>query len=345
MSTRQKSVCTKILMLLVLLVFVGCSMETLPTGPDKINSTDITEPVKLQIEKPKYNGPVHNNMAEFAVNLVVKYWTKEPYKTFIKTYKRSGSNETVFENMKKLAKVYSTDPDTVIRGYPDVTRADGHDFGCSNFFIVSAPGHCYPADGHKFDDCVWWWVGGDKFEARDGHYADENLGYYYGYLLCYYLALAKSKFKRGDKEKAAQYFEAAAKAFGRASHYMADVSVPYHTTYHIWHQLGWSWKKFFVNEHGEYESRCDDLIDSDQWWGAYWYGSRNTSEYYAKALVRWQASRAYQAGEDNDWIADHFSDSEIKNRMKEGAYCVNGILLMAFTEADLSVFQYIKDSS
>ena len=338
MTTRQRSVCTKILMLLVLLVFVGCSMETLPTEPDKINSTDITQPITLQIEKPKYNGAVHNNMAEFAVNLVVNYWTKEPYRTFIKTYKRSGSNETVLEAMKRLAKEYSTDPDHVIWDYPDATRADGHDFGCSNFFVVSAPGHCFPADGYPFDACVPFWVGGDKFEARGGHYADENLGHYYGYWLCYYLALAKYKFNRGDKEKAARYFEKAAIAFGRASHYMADVSVPYHTTYHIWHQLSWSWTRFIVNEHGEYESRCDDLIDSNQWWGAYWYGSNNTSEYYAKALVRWEAARAFQAGEDNDWYADHFSDSEIKDRMKDGAYCVNGILLMAFTEADLSVF-------
>ena len=338
MTTCQRSVCTKILMLLVLLVFVGCSMETLPTEPDKINSTDITQPVTLQVGKPKYNWDVHKNMAEFAVYLVVNYWTKEPYKTFIKTYKRSGSNETVFETMKRLAKEYSTDPDTVIQGYPDVTRADGHDFGCKNVGQVSAPGHCYPADGYTFDACVWSWVWGDKFEARDGHYADENLGYYYGYLLCYYLALAKYKYDKGDKYDAGRWFAAAARAFGQASHYMADVSVPYHTTYHIWHQLSWSWTRFIVNEHGEYEARCDDLIDSDQWWGAYWYGPSYTSEDYAEALVRWQASRAYQAGEDNDWIADHFSDSEIKNRMKEGAYCVNGILLMAFTEADLSVF-------
>ena len=320
------------------MLFVGCSKNT--TGIDNNNSdgllVDNFENTNIyllegteDLSNDKYYGENHREMVEHTIDYVVNNWMKEPYKSFVKTYNGYGG-DTVINLMKNRARTYCTTPDG------SGTYANGGDFRVTIWGTNTRPGHVYPADGEAFDG-FWSWLGIiPDFESAGGNYADENLGYYYAKVL-YYLGLAKNYYDSSSQYNAAVSFINAGRYVGYASHYIADVAVPFHTSYGLWDQFSLSWDGY-LNEHFAYEDRVEYMNEPSQWTSAYWYGSSSTSEYYAEMLVRFEASDSHTAANNNSWRCSNFSNTEIYARIKHGAKSLNGIFLMALTNKGLSVF-------
>jgi len=337
-TQTSKMIISLIVCIMISMFFVGCSKNT--TGIDNNNSAGLlidnfeNSNIYLlegteDLSNDKYYGDNHRAMSEHTIEYVINNWMKEPYKSFVKTY-TGYKGVPVINTMIARARTYSTRPDG------SGIYANGGDFRVTILGSNTRPGHVYPADGEAFDG-FWSWLGViPDFESAGGNYADENLGYYYSKML-YYLDKAKDYYDSSSNYNAAVSFVNAAIYFGYTSHYIADVAVPYHTSYGVWKQFSLSWSGY-ENEHFAYEGEVENMNEPSQWTSAYWYGSSYTSESYAEALVRWEAADSFNAGNANNWRASQFSDSEIYARIKHGAKSVNGIFLMALTNKGLSVY-------